>query len=241
MEFLPTKGIEYLLMLGYLALLVPFWFLLRHIQVREVPAAIRRGVSAAAAWFRIPAGYFFHRGHAWAQADGNDIRVGLDDFAHHLLGNADSIRLPEPGTVLRQGEPGWSLRIGEHVFDVLSPVDGKVVAVHEDCAESPATAAADPYGEGWLLKVHPSRVGTALTNLMPHDLAKSWMRQVTQKVSTLGNEEMGMVLQDGGMPALGFARYLGGDHWHELAAEMLLTDARSTDRDETGDPLLPRP
>lgn len=241
MEFMPTKGIEYLLMLGYLALLVPFWFLLRRIQVGAMPAAIRRGVSRAASWFTVPAGFFFHRGHAWARPDGDDVRVGLDDFAHHLLGNADSIRLPEPGTVLRQGEPGWSLRIGEHVFDVLSPVDGEVVAVHENCAEAPANAAADPYGEGWLLKIHPSRVGTALKNLMPADLAQSWMRQLSERVSNMGNAELGVLHQDGGLPAFGFARYLGGDHWHELAAEMLLTDARSMEPEEEQDSLLPRP
>jgi glycine cleavage system H lipoate-binding protein len=167
--------------------------------------------------------------------------VGLDDFAHHLLGNADAIRLPEPGTQLHQGEPGWSLRIGEHVFDVLSPVDGEVVAVHEDCAAAPATAAADPYGEGWLLEIRPSRVGTALKNLMPAELARSWMRQVTANVRSLGNEELGVLHQDGGMPAFGFARHLGGDHWHELAAEMLLTDAGASEPEDEKEAPRARP
>jgi len=225
MDFLPTKGIEYLLMLGYLAILIPFWFVLRRIQVRSVPAAIRRGVAATVEWFKTPAGVFFHRGHTWAKPDGDNVRVGLDDFAHHMLGNADAILMPEPGTQLHQGEPGWSVRIGEHVFDVLSPVDGQVVEVHDDCAETPAAAAADPYGEGWLLKVHPSRVGTALKNLMPHEIARPWMREVNKRVMQMGSENLGVLHQDGGLPAFGFARYLGGDHWHELAEEMLLTNS----------------
>jgi glycine cleavage system H lipoate-binding protein len=231
MNFLPTKGIEYVLILCYLALLVPFWKLLRS-TFGEVQPAIARSprlarVAGTGAWFQVPEGVFFHRGHSWAKPEAADLlTVGMDDFAYGLVGRPDSIMLPEAGRVLAQGEKGWSTRIDGHVFDVLSPVDGEVVEVNEEAAEHPALASADPYERGWLLKVRPKNVRAAFSNLLPTDVARAWMDDVQHSLSKSMGLPDGMVLQDGGLPVSGFARQIGGDHWHELAQEFLLTKDR---------------
>ena len=38
MSFLPTKGLEYLLVLGYLALLIPFWWLVERLRAESSEA-----------------------------------------------------------------------------------------------------------------------------------------------------------------------------------------------------------
>jgi hypothetical protein len=79
--------------------------------------------------------------------------------------------------------------------------------------------------------VRTEQPGRALKNLMPWDLARDWMSDAAARVSRLAGPELGLVLQDGGRPVPGFVRYLGGDHWPELAAELLLTaEADDTDR-----------
>ena len=40
--------------------------------------------------------------------------------------------------------------------DVLSPIDGTVVAVNDELSDDPEKANADPYGEGWIVRVQPS-------------------------------------------------------------------------------------
>ena len=43
--------------------------------------------------FKIPQGYYLHKGHAWVKIEeGSTVRVGLDDFALRLLGPLEMLR-----------------------------------------------------------------------------------------------------------------------------------------------------
>ena len=51
------------------------------------------------------------------------------------------------------------------VSDVFAPLSGEIVEVNEALADSPENVNADPYGEGWLVKVKlsdPSEVDQLL-------------------------------------------------------------------------------
>lgn len=228
MNFLPTKGIEYALVLGYLALLIPFWRWFsqssRAPRVRIAAVDRRRATAARANWFQTPEDLFFHRGHTWARPkDSNLLEIGADDFAYGLIGPPDALLLPQPGSRLKQGEKGWSARIDGHLFDFLAPIDGEVVAINEDAEERPALASADPYERGWLMHIRSANPISQLRNLMPAHLAESWMGSVEHALGQRMGLPEGTVLQDGGLPVSGFARQIGGDRWHELAEEFLLT------------------
>ena len=54
MDFLPTKGIEYLLAISYLLLLVPFWLLF--VARTNTPELATAGAGRAPGWFRVPSG-----------------------------------------------------------------------------------------------------------------------------------------------------------------------------------------
>jgi len=40
--------------------------------------------------------------------------------------------------------------------DVYAPISGEVVAVNEDLGDDPEKINADPYGDGWILRLQPS-------------------------------------------------------------------------------------
>lgn len=227
MDFMPTKGVEYLIILAYLALLVPFWFLLSRLGRTARPARVAAHVARPAGWFELPPGFHFHRGHTWARPDEDgSIRVGMDDFAQRLLGVPEAYVLPAPGTRLSVGGPGWHARIDGRDVPLLSPVEGVVTEVNPEVQSRPDSVARDPYGQGWLLKLRSAAPDRALANLMPLEVARGWMEAITGQVSRLAGPELGTVLQDGGRPVSGFVRHLAGDRWPELAAELLLTEAR---------------
>jgi len=229
MDFLPTKGIEYLLVLGYLALLIPFWAILWGRDGREAAApvpAVRRAAAASGlrGWFQIPEGLYYHPGHTWAiPEDGGVFRVGLDDFARKLVGPPDAVRLPEPGTTLEQGERAWSLDAGGRSVALLSPVQGRVIEVNPEVLGDPALVSDDPYGRGWLLKVKAARPHTTLRNLLPWRSAAAWMEDAAHALSARLSPELGTVLQDGGVPVAGLAREIDPERWDRFAAELLLT------------------
>ena len=87
--------------------------------------------------------------------DGN-VTIGVTDHAQAALGDLVYVELPEVG---QDVETGGDMAVVESVkaaSDVYSPIDGTVVAVNEGLADDPEKANADPYGDGWIVKVQPS-------------------------------------------------------------------------------------
>ena len=42
------------------------------------------------------------------------------------------------------------------VSDLIAPLSGEVLEVNETVADAPETVNADPYGEGWLIRIRMS-------------------------------------------------------------------------------------
>lgn len=227
MDFLPMKGVEYLMVIGYLLLLVPFWLLLvGHEKSSTVP---RRVLSAAGlrSWFSVPDWLSFHPGHAWAQSVGNNrVRIGMDDFAHRLIGRVDALHLPGRGEELVAGEKGWGVEADGHEVPILSPVSGRVVAVNEAALRSAGELGDDPYGTGWLMEVEVPSLRSTLRNLLSGRLARLWIEDAADNLSRRMSPELGTVLADGGVPVAGLARALEPDNWWDLAEELLLVKER---------------
>jgi glycine cleavage system H lipoate-binding protein len=177
------------------------------------------------AGFLVPNKVMFHPGHAWARVEGNDIiTVGMDDFAVKLLGSVDSISLPEEGSKLMQGSPGWLMEADSRAVHMLSPVEGEVVAVNHAVANSPGAALEDPYGNGWLFKVANSNPAANLENMVPTAMIGKWLEEIRETLSCLlrGQAAAGLH-QDGGEPVSGLARAVDPERWDEVAREFLLT------------------
>lgn len=224
MEFMATKGIEYLMAIGYLILIIPFWYLATRDHGRQ-PATVRFApVQAMRSWFSVPEGLYFHRGHTWAVPESEGVyRVGLDDFAQRLVGRPDAVDLPRAGAVVESGTPGLKLKFDGHAVKVLSPVGGEVVETNPEVLRDPKVVNDDPYGNGWLMKVRVPRPASALSNLLSGRLARAWMDEAAETLSGLMGPKLGPVLQDGGVPVSGFARELSPQEWTRIAEQLLLT------------------
>jgi glycine cleavage system H lipoate-binding protein len=224
MDFLATKGIEYLLIIGYLLLLVPLWWLVQRLMIERKPEEAPTPARPRAGWFEVPDGYRYHPGHTWVQDEGGGLfRVGIDDFARRLLGSPVRLQLPTVGDRLWQGATGWAIGIDGHDIDMLSPIDGDVEEVNADAAQNPGLVGDDPFGDGWLLRVRADSSNGMLKNLLPATKASSCMEGMTAWLSSFSEPSLGAVLQDGGVPVSGFARALLGEQWPEFAADLLLT------------------
>jgi glycine cleavage system H lipoate-binding protein len=222
-----AKAVEYLIAVTFLLLFMPFWsFVNKERALAPVAvAALGRLLDRVVEWFTVPSDLFFHPGHAWVRADdGNVVTVGMDDFAHKLVGGVSAISLPAVGSRLGQGEKGWSLLSGSKSIDMLSPVDGTVVAVNERAAGLPPTNGRDdPYREGWLLKVRAPRLSANTKQLLSGALARRWMEEVCDGLRARMSPDLGRVYQDGGLPIEGMARSMDPANWDQIAREFFLT------------------
>ncbi|MBI5419917.1 MAG: glycine cleavage system protein H [Deltaproteobacteria bacterium] len=217
-----TKGIEYLIVIAFLAAFVLFC---RYLYRPRETAAGTRIAPENITRFRVPEGLFYHQGHSWLRPEPGSIGVvGLDDFAQKLVGRMDSIELPGVGFRMAQGDKAWDLIVDSVYLPMLSPVDGEVVAVNQEVLRSPDILRQDPYGKGWLLKVKSDRIAADTRNLLSGKLARAWMENALDKLQPINPENLGPVMADGGLPIEGIARAIGGDKWDEVARTHLLTD-----------------
>ncbi|MGE5636783.1 MAG: glycine cleavage system protein GcvH [Nocardioidaceae bacterium] len=98
----------------------------------------------------------YHSEHDWARIDGDEATFGITWFAQDALGELVFFDPPELGTTLVKDEPYAEVESVKAVSDVFAPLSGEVVAVNEGLVEAPERVNADPYGEGWLVRVRLS-------------------------------------------------------------------------------------
>ena len=224
-DIFSTKGIEYIIVLGFLFILIYFWQRLNRTRPAIHPG-YKAGVHAISLvdWFTLADNYQYHQGHSWAAKTGeNRVRIGVDDFVQKLIGRVDKITVPEKGALVKQGETGLLFDVAGKQIPVLSPVDGTVTAVNEKLVQDTGMMQDDPYGQGWLFEVIPGDWKKDKSQLLSGELAKAWLRQQVDRISELMTARMGVVMQDGGSIAPGFARELEPEKWAELTRDFLLT------------------
>ncbi len=221
-DIFATKHIEYLLVIGFLLLFIVFWRFLSK-PARMVFETAERLIPAMSEWFRLPEEMYYHLGHSWAVPENkNVVKVGIDDFAQKLVGKIDAIQVPNLGSTIHQGNKGWTLEVDSKAIDMLSPVDGKVIAINEELVHSPANINKDPYSN-WLMKVESPRFSINKKQLLSGTMAKKWIEEVREDLLSRMNYDLGLVYQDGGLLVDGMARNLDRNKWDEIAKDFFLS------------------
>ncbi len=101
----------------------------------------------------IPDNLKYTKSHEWVKDEGDgSVTVGITDHAQELLGDLVFVELPEVGAELSAGSECAVVESVKAASDVYSPVDGEVVAVNEDLADSPEAINEAPYG-AWIFKL----------------------------------------------------------------------------------------
>lgn len=222
-DIFATKGIEYLLVIGFLLLFIIFYRFLSTPAKTAYVYLSETIIPAVSEWFQLPGKIYYHQGHSWAVPVGEVVKVGIDDFAQKLVGRPTNILLPSPGSKVEQGEKGFSLIFDSTSIDILSPVNGEVVKVNEEVIKKPELINQDPYGKGWLLEIKPRNLKADLKNLLSGNLVTAWMEGIVESLRSKMGEDLGLVYQDGGVVVSGIARAISPKNWKEIAKEYLLT------------------
>ena len=105
----------------------------------------------------LPGDLLYTNDHEWLrrEADGG-VTVGITEHAANALGDLVYVELPEVG---QNVEAGGEMAVVESVkaaSDVYAPVAGSISAVNDDLADDPEKINADPYGDGWIVRIDAS-------------------------------------------------------------------------------------
>jgi glycine cleavage system H protein len=103
-----------------------------------------------------PDGLLYHPEHDWAKVDGDTATLGITWFAQDQLGELVFFDPPAVGTQIQKDATYAEVESVKAVSDVIAPMSGEVIEANESLAETPENVNADPYGDGWLVKVRLS-------------------------------------------------------------------------------------
>jgi glycine cleavage system H protein len=97
--------------------------------------------------------YRFTESHEWVHVEGGVATVGISDHAQSELGDVIFVELPAVGAVLKPGEKFGTIESVKAASDLYSPVGGTVTGVNDQLGDAPERVNADPYGEGWMIRL----------------------------------------------------------------------------------------
>ena len=94
--------------------------------------------------------------NVWArkEADGT-VTVGMTSYAASLAGQIVSYTPKKVGKDVKKDKSCATVESGKWVGPAKSPVAGEVTEVNDAVSANPGTINADPYGNGWLVKIKP--------------------------------------------------------------------------------------
>jgi glycine cleavage system H protein len=101
----------------------------------------------------IPADLKYTKDHEWISVKGNTATIGITDFAQGELGDIVYIDISTVGKDVAQHEVFGTVEAVKTVSDLFMPITGKVLEVNKILDASPEKVNADPYGDGWMVKV----------------------------------------------------------------------------------------
>ncbi len=107
----------------------------------------------------VPESLHYSKDHEWVRVEGDIAVIGITDHAQDQLGDVVYVELPKAGEEFAAHESFGSVESVKAVSEIFTPVSGKVAEANGSLTDEPEKVNADPYGEGWMIKIRMSRPG----------------------------------------------------------------------------------
>jgi glycine cleavage system H protein len=104
----------------------------------------------------VPADLRYTKDHEWVRVADDEATVGITEYAASQLGDIVFVELPDVGRTLAQFAAFGVVESVKAVSDLFAPVSGEVTGTNDGLAGAPEQVNADPYGEGWMVRIRLS-------------------------------------------------------------------------------------
>jgi glycine cleavage system H protein len=94
--------------------------------------------------------------HEWVRVEGDEIVVGVTDFAQGDLGDVVFLEIETEGETLSMGDTFGTIEAVKTVSDIYIPVDGEILEVNPDLEDRPELVNSQPFEGGWMIRVRVS-------------------------------------------------------------------------------------
>ncbi len=221
-----TKGIEYLVIIGFLILLVPFWILFN----KKATKAVKSSIFLSLENILIPQGLFYSRNHTWMFMEKNGFaRIGLDDLLLHLTGEVKLGRLRKSGENIKKGDVLAEIYQDSKSLRILSPVSGRIMGTNNTINTNPGILNKDPYEKGWIYEIKPTKWLSEADDCYFEEGVKHWIKMeiekfkefLTTQTKIYTTEPSLVVMQDGGAMCDHVLSEMPAEVWKDFEKEFL--------------------
>jgi glycine cleavage system H protein len=95
----------------------------------------------------------YAKNHEWAKADGDNIKVGISDYAQDQLGDIVFVEMPDVGESFEKGSEFGTVESVKAVSELYMPVGSEIVAINEALEDAPELINNTPFSDGWMIEV----------------------------------------------------------------------------------------
>ena len=224
-----TKGIEYIVIIAFLLLLIPFWLALNKPVLINEKFRKALGVLSAAV-LRIPQGIFYSKNHTWAYLEKSGAaKVGLDDLLVHITGEVNIRQLKNPGDSVRKGDLLAEMDQNGKSLNVLSPISGTILNSNSDLNVNRELLNEDPYGKGWLYDIKPTNWVAEIPSFYMANEATDWFNKelirykdfLALNMKKYSPDPSMIILQDGGELSENSLSGMPDELWKDFQKEFL--------------------
>lgn len=114
----------------------------------------------------IPKDCRYTKEHEWVKVEGDEVRIGITDYAQSALGDIVFVELPKVGQKLAQMQPFGSVEAVKAVSDLFSPVTGEVLEINTAIEDDPTVVNRSAHADGWMIRArlqNPKELDALLT------------------------------------------------------------------------------
>ncbi len=96
--------------------------------------------------------------HVWAKKEGDEVVLGISDFAQDQLGEVVFVDLPKVGDSFAAAEGFGTVESIKSVNTLFMPVKGTVTAVNDALDATPTLVNVGCYDKAWMLRIKPDNM-----------------------------------------------------------------------------------
>jgi len=108
---------------------------------------------------QVPADLRYTEDDEWVRVEGDEVTIGITDYAQDSLSDIVYLELPDAGDSFGVGETFGVVESVKAAADLFMPVSGDIIAINGSLIDTPELLNEDPYGEAWLIKARMSDPG----------------------------------------------------------------------------------
>lgn len=107
----------------------------------------------------VPKDRRYSESHEWFLLEEKTVTIGITQHAADELTDITFVEMHPSGSSVEEGSTVGEVESVKTTSEVFSVVSGEVLEVNQAVTDDPSIVNNDPYGQGWLVKLHTNNVG----------------------------------------------------------------------------------